>query len=67
MWVFSGMFFSTDRFPPALQPLIQALPLTAVHDGLRAVMLEGAGLGPLLPELGLLADNGLQSAIGYAR
>jgi ABC-type polysaccharide/polyol phosphate export permease len=42
MWIFSGVFFSNERFPAALQPFIQALPLTALNDALRAVMLEGA-------------------------
>jgi ABC-type multidrug transport system permease subunit len=51
MWIGSGIFFSTDRFPDAVQPLIQALPLTALNDALRAVMLDGSGLGPVLPEL----------------
>jgi ABC-2 type transport system permease protein len=55
MWVFSGIFFSTERFPAALQPFVQALPLTALNDALRAVMLEGTGLVPLLPELAILA------------
>ena len=44
MWIFSGVFFSSTRFPDALQPVIQPLPLTAVNDALRAIMLEGAGL-----------------------
>ena len=44
MWLFSGVFFSSDRFPGWLQPLIQALPLTQLVNGLRAVLLEGAGL-----------------------
>jgi len=51
MWVFSGIFFSTDRFPGWLQPFVQALPLTALNDALRAVMLDGASLGPLAPDL----------------
>jgi len=58
MWIFSGIFFSTERFPAAMQPFVQALPLTALNDSLRAVMLEGAGLAPLLPELALLAAWG---------
>jgi len=44
MWVCSGIFFSADRFPDAVQPLIRALPLTALNDALRAVILEGASL-----------------------
>jgi ABC-type multidrug transport system permease subunit len=58
MWIFSGIFFSTERFPAGMQPFVQALPLTALNDALRAVMLEGAGLAPLLSELGLLAAWG---------
>ena len=63
MWVFSGIFFSTERFPAALQPFIQALPLTALNDALRGVMLEGTGLVPLLPELALLAAWGTVSFV----
>jgi ABC-2 type transport system permease protein len=54
MWIFSGVFFSSSRFPDAAQPLIRALPLTAVIDALRATMLRGAGVGELLPELGVI-------------
>jgi ABC-2 type transport system permease protein len=63
MWIFSGIFFSTARFPAAMQPFVQALPLTALNDALRAVMLEGAGLAPLLPELALLAAWGAISFV----
>ena len=55
MWIFSGVFFSASRFPDALQPFIQALPLTAVNDALRASMLEGAGFTRLAPEVGIIA------------
>jgi ABC-type multidrug transport system permease subunit len=55
MWIFSGVFFSAARFPDALQPFIQALPLTAVNDALRASMLEGAGWSRLAPELAIVA------------
>jgi ABC-2 type transport system permease protein len=44
MWLLSGIFFSPDRFPQAVQPLIKLLPLTPLIEGLRAVMLEGASL-----------------------
>jgi ABC-type multidrug transport system permease subunit len=54
MWIFSGVFFSASRFPDALQPFIQALPLTAVNDALRATMLEGAGLPRVAPELAVI-------------
>jgi ABC-type polysaccharide/polyol phosphate export permease len=51
MWVLSGVFFSSANFPAAVQPIIKALPLTAVNDALRAVLLEGAGLAQLIPQL----------------
>jgi ABC-2 type transport system permease protein len=63
MWVFSGIFFSTERFPTSMQPFVQALPLTALNDALRGVMLEGTGLLPLLPELALLAAWGTVSFV----
>ena len=44
MFVFSGIFFSADRFPQVMQPAIQALPLTMLNDALRAVIIEGQSL-----------------------
>ncbi|HXW06069.1 MAG TPA: ABC transporter permease [Vicinamibacterales bacterium] len=55
MWILSGVFFSAQRFPEAVQPFIQALPLTAVIDALRAHMLQGATLVQVAPQLGTLA------------
>ena len=55
MWILSGTFFSTARFPDWLQPAVQALPLTALNDGLRAVMIDGAGLGAIGGELAINA------------
>jgi ABC-2 type transport system permease protein len=63
MWIFSGIFFSTERFPAAMQPFVQALPLTALNDALRGVMLEGTGLTALLPELAVLAAWGAVSFV----
>jgi ABC-2 type transport system permease protein len=54
MWIFSGVFFSASRFPEQIQPLIQALPLTAVINALRANTLRGAGLVSVAPELGIV-------------
>jgi ABC-type multidrug transport system permease subunit len=54
MWIFSGVFFSAANFPKMLQPFIQALPLTATVDSLRAIMLRGAPLSSLSGELLLL-------------
>jgi ABC-2 type transport system permease protein len=44
MWIFSGVFFSYERFPAMVRPLIEALPLTALNDALRASILEGTPL-----------------------
>jgi len=44
MWIFSGVFFSYERFPAIIQPFIKVLPLTALNDALRATILEGASL-----------------------
>jgi ABC-2 type transport system permease protein len=44
MWIFSGVFFSYERFPALVQPFIKALPLTALNDSLRATILEGSSL-----------------------
>lgn len=55
MWIFSGVFFSASRFPDAVQPLIRALPLTAVIDALRANMLRGAGPAGITPQLVIIA------------
>jgi len=54
MWVLSGVFFSSGNFPDTMQPFIKALPLTALNDGLRAIMLEGAGFGQLGLQFGVI-------------
>ena len=61
MFVLSGVFFSTARFPEALQPWIRALPLTALIDALRSVMGEGATIAAIGPQLFLLALWGVAS------
>jgi hypothetical protein len=38
-----------------LQPFIRALPLTALNDAMRAVMIEAAGVAQVGPQLLLLA------------
>jgi ABC-type multidrug transport system permease subunit len=61
MWLLSGVFFSAENFPAWMQPFIQALPLTALNDGLRAVMNEGVGLIAVAGPLALLAAWGAVS------
>lgn len=55
MWILSGIFFSTSRFPDAMQPLIKALPLTPLIDALRAVMIDGASLAAVAGDVTLTA------------
>ncbi len=59
MWLASGTFFSYERFPEAIHPVIQALPLTALNDALRAVINDGAGVFEIAPQLGVLAGWGV--------
>ncbi|MCR9296903.1 MAG: ABC transporter permease [bacterium] len=54
MWTLSGIFFSYERFPDIVQPVIKLLPLTPLNDSLRAVMLEGTSLIALWPQLILM-------------
>ena len=51
MWIFSGVFFSYERFPAMIQPFIKALPLTALNDALRASILEGTPILHQWPRL----------------
>jgi ABC-type multidrug transport system permease subunit len=44
MWLLSGVFFSSDRFPGILWYFIQALPLTQLVGALRQVILDGDGV-----------------------
>ncbi len=54
MWVLSGVFFSSNNFPKVAQPFIQALPLTATINALRATMLQGAGWGGVAPSVAIM-------------
>ena len=63
LWILSGIFFSTSRFPDAMQPVVQALPLTALNDALREVMLDGASLFSILDEVALTAAWGVAAFV----
>lgn len=54
MWILSGVFFSSERFPDVMQPVIRILPLTALNDALRSVMIEGKGIAAISGELAIL-------------
>jgi ABC-type multidrug transport system permease subunit len=55
MWIFSGVFFSYERFPQIFQPVIRALPLTALNDALRAIILQGASLSSQWSQIAVMA------------
>jgi ABC-2 type transport system permease protein len=61
MWLVSGVFFSSERFPDRLQPLIRALPLTALNDALRGIMNEGRPLSGVAVPLAILSAWGVVS------
>ena len=61
MWLLSGVFFSSANFPGVLQPVIHALPLTALNDALRAVILDGADVAAVWRELALVSTWGAVS------
>jgi ABC-2 type transport system permease protein len=61
MWLLSGVFFSSERFPDAVQPVINALPLTALNQALRGIMTEGQGLVGIAPQIAIVALWGIVS------
>ncbi|MCC6809013.1 MAG: ABC transporter permease [Deltaproteobacteria bacterium] len=63
MFILSGVFFSSVNFPAWLQPVINALPLTALNDALRGVMNDGASLVMVAPRLAVLSAWG---AVAFA-
>jgi ABC-2 type transport system permease protein len=67
MWLLSGTFFSYERFPAAVLPVIRVLPLTALNDALRAVQNDGAALWSVWPQLAILLVLGLISFVVAVR
>jgi len=63
MWILSGTFFSYSRFPDAMIPFVKALPLTALNDALRAVMIDGAALATLGAPLAIVIAWGAVSFV----
>ena len=55
MWLASGVFFSYERFPDAIHPVLRLLPLTALNDAMRSMMLDGEGLIGQWPEVIVLS------------
>lgn len=55
MLLLSGVWFSMEGTNVAAQMLSRLSPLTHLVDGARRVMLDGAGVVEVLPQIGLLA------------
>jgi ABC-2 type transport system permease protein len=49
--VLSGVWWPLESIPAFLQPISYILPLTYSSDALRAVMLKGAGVSEIVPDL----------------
>jgi|ERR1051326_2013050 ABC-type multidrug transport system permease subunit len=63
MLVTSGVFFSASRFPEVVQPIIKLLPLTALIESVRTVMLDGAGAAGVANQIGIMLAWGLISFV----
>jgi ABC-type multidrug transport system permease subunit len=59
----SGVFFSSARFPAAMQPIIRAMPLTALNDAMREIMIDGAGWAIVARPIAVMAIWGLVSFV----
>jgi ABC-type multidrug transport system permease subunit len=59
MLLISGVWFSMEGTSAAAQFLSQIVPLTHLVNAARAVMVDGAGLTQVLPEIALLGSMGL--------
>lgn len=59
MLLLSGVWFSMEGTSPAAQVLSDLMPLTHLVNAARAVMVDGADLLQVLPEIALLSGMGL--------
>ncbi|HEX7031251.1 MAG TPA: ABC transporter permease [Gammaproteobacteria bacterium] len=55
MMILSGVWFSLEGTPAIVQWLSKLFPLTYMLDGARKIMIDGAGIGGVWPELLVLA------------
>jgi len=54
MMILSGVWFSLEGTNPVVQKLALMFPLTHMLNAARAIMLDGAGIGQIMPEIGVL-------------
>jgi len=59
MMFLSGVFFPIEQMPPFMQGISKLLPLTYVADSLRKVMVLGADIPAIAPELSILIVFGI--------
>ncbi len=59
MLLLSGVWFSMEGTSPAAQAISQVLPLTHLVSAARRVMIDGAGVALVLPEIAILGGTGL--------
>ena len=65
MMLVSGVWFSLEGTHPIIQTVAKIFPLTLILESARAVMLDGATLAQVMPQLGtLLAMSGIFLLIG---
>jgi ABC-2 type transport system permease protein len=55
MMAFSGIFFSLEGTPELLQRISRVFPLTHYIEASRAIMLDGAGIVDIMPNIIVLA------------
>lgn len=55
MMLLSGVWYSLEGSSAWLQRIAQALPLTHLLDGARAIMIDGAGIAEVWPHMAILA------------
>jgi ABC-type multidrug transport system permease subunit len=57
--VLSGVFFSYEKFPAVVQPVLRMLPLAQIIDCLREVMLEGKSLDQVAWRFAIIGTYGI--------
>ena len=67
MTLLSGVWFSMEGTSPAAQMASRFLPLTHMVEAARRVMIDGAGVVQVLPEVALLAAMGVGLLLIAAR
>lgn len=59
MWIVGGVFFSSERFPDQIQPVLKSLPFVAMVDSLRAIMMDGESIRTLAVPIAVMTVWGV--------